>query len=92
VQAAENAILNARRSQQRVVVADQVDEPDQSRDRHQGRPARGDRGGSAVLKFQPELDLGSGRLAGMEALVRWRHSDHGSLPIERVLPVAEQTA
>jgi diguanylate cyclase (GGDEF)-like protein/PAS domain S-box-containing protein len=92
VQAAENAMLNARRSQQAVMVAGQVDEAATNREtglRDDLREAiEEDR---LALEFQPKLDLGSGRLAGLEALVRWRHPDHGTLPTERVLPVAEQT-
>jgi diguanylate cyclase (GGDEF)-like protein len=93
VQAAENAMLNARRSQQGVMVAGQVDETATNREiglRDDLREAiEEDR---LTLEFQPKLDLGSGGLAGLEALVRWHHPDHGNLPTERVLPVAEQSA
>ena len=92
VQAAENAMLNARRSQQGVMIAGQVDEAASHREtglRDDLRDAIEE--DQLSLEFQAKLDLGSGRLAGLEALVRWRHPDHGNLPTERVLPVAEQT-
>lgn len=39
--------------------------------------------------FQPQVDLGSGAVAGFEALVRWQHPDDGIVPPSQFLPVAE---
>ncbi|MFO1372427.1 MAG: PAS domain S-box protein, partial [Candidatus Competibacteraceae bacterium] len=39
--------------------------------------------------FQPKVYLADGRMAGAEALVRWRHPDHGLIPPGRFIPVAE---
>ncbi len=39
--------------------------------------------------FQPFLDLHTGEIAGFETLVRWTHPDHGFLPPEQFLPLAE---
>lgn len=41
------------------------------------------------LHYQPEIDLASGAVVGMEALVRWNHPDRGLLWPEDFLPVAE---
>lgn len=41
--------------------------------------------------YQPQVELRSGKIVGMEALLRWRHPTRGMLyPIE-FLPIAEQT-
>ena len=44
-----------------------------------------------VLHFQPKIEIETGRVAGVEALVRWQHPERGLLaPIEFV-PLAERT-
>ena len=44
-----------------------------------------------VLYYQPIVDLASGSVAGVEALVRWSHPSHGLLPPASFIPVAEET-
>ena len=44
--------------------------------------------GSLVLQFQPEIDLASGSVVGMEALLRWRHFERGVLLPADFLPIA----
>lgn len=43
------------------------------------------------LHYQPRLNLADGRIVGLEALVRWRHSDRGLLPPCEFVPLAEQS-
>jgi diguanylate cyclase (GGDEF)-like protein len=43
------------------------------------------------LHFQPLVDLGSGRIAGLESLVRWRHPERGLVPPAQFIPIAEET-
>ena len=42
-----------------------------------------------VLHYQPILDLSTGRIAGVEALVRWQHPDRGLIPPLDFIPLAE---
>ncbi|WP_248799170.1 putative bifunctional diguanylate cyclase/phosphodiesterase [Pseudomonas sp. MWU13-2105] len=43
------------------------------------------------LHYQPRLDLRSGQIVGLEALVRWRHGERGLLPPSEFVPLAEQS-
>ncbi len=44
------------------------------------------------LEYQPKMRLTTGTLVGVEALVRWRHPDLGSIPPGEFIGVAERTA
>ena len=44
-----------------------------------------------VLHYQPQTELGTGRMVGMEALVRWQHPDRGLLPPSEFITLAEET-
>jgi EAL domain-containing protein (putative c-di-GMP-specific phosphodiesterase class I) len=44
-----------------------------------------------VLYYQPEVDLASRRIVGLEALIRWRHPDRGLVPPMDFIPAAEES-
>ena len=43
------------------------------------------------LHYQPQVDLVSGKVAGFEALLRWRHPDMGLISPDQFIPLAEKT-
>jgi diguanylate cyclase (GGDEF)-like protein/PAS domain S-box-containing protein len=44
-----------------------------------------------LLHYQPKIDLATGSIGGMEALIRWRHPVKGLVPPLQFIPLAEET-
>ncbi len=44
-----------------------------------------------VLHYQPQVDVSSGCMTGVEALIRWNHPTHGLIYPDRFIPFAEKT-
>jgi diguanylate cyclase (GGDEF)-like protein len=44
-----------------------------------------------VLHYQPKINLHSGAIVGVEALIRWQHPERGLLPPAQFVPIAEDS-
>ncbi|MDH3977467.1 MAG: EAL domain-containing protein [Gammaproteobacteria bacterium] len=42
------------------------------------------------LHYQPKIDLATGKLIGVEALLRWEHPERGNIPPSNFIPLAEE--
>jgi diguanylate cyclase (GGDEF)-like protein len=47
--------------------------------------------GQLTLHYQPKVDMATGELMGVEALVRWNHPVHGALAPAEFVPLAEHS-
>jgi len=49
------------------------------------------REGQLELYYQPQLDLSTGKIVSVEALARWNHPEHGFIPPDTFVMIAERT-
>jgi diguanylate cyclase (GGDEF)-like protein len=50
-----------------------------------------DAGNQLSMHYQPKIDLRTGQMCGVEALVRWKHPERGMISPADFIPVAENT-
>ncbi|MSQ60909.1 MAG: diguanylate cyclase, partial [Betaproteobacteria bacterium] len=43
------------------------------------------------LHYQPKADPRTGKIVGLEALLRWKHPEFGAVPPDKIIPLAEET-
>jgi diguanylate cyclase (GGDEF)-like protein len=67
----------SRQVHERVTVAEEL----------RGAVARGE----LSLHYQPQVELGTGRIIGLEALLRWKHPTRGEVPPSLFIPIAERS-
>ena len=44
-----------------------------------------------TLQYQPKIEVATGQISGVEALLRWTHPELGNLPPTEFIPLAEET-
>jgi diguanylate cyclase (GGDEF)-like protein/PAS domain S-box-containing protein len=47
--------------------------------------------GELLLHYQPQINLRSGAISGIEALIRWQHPERGLVPPDDFISIAEDT-
>lgn len=92
IRRADIAMYAAKDHRAGIAVYDPASDPN-----HAGRLTLGAELGRAladeefVLFYQPKISLASGRIIGVETLVRWQHPQRGLLPPSEFMPFAERT-
>jgi len=91
-QAAETAVNHAKREGRNTVrffSASLQVQMQEARDMERGLHLAVERQ-ELVLHYQPQISAHTGRIIGVEALVRWQHPEWGLVPPGRFIPVAEK--
>lgn len=73
------------------VFSDQMREDAQQRAAKEVRLRQALASGELVLHYQPVVELATGQVVGVEALVRWEHPEEGLLSPDHFIPVAESS-
>jgi diguanylate cyclase (GGDEF)-like protein len=90
LQRAESAMALAKRSHTDIeLYDDDCDGGSAGRLTLLGELRRATSDGSLVLHYQPQIELASGTVRAVEALVRWNHPERGLVPPADFVPLAE---
>jgi len=93
MQRAEVALEVAKRESGAAVIiySPELDQYNPRRLTLMGELRRAIEGGRLVLHYQPKVDIATGQIKEVEALVRWQHPEHGLVRPEEFIPLAERT-
>jgi diguanylate cyclase (GGDEF)-like protein len=87
---ADTAMYRAKRGPVASAIYERALEPGGDRLRLADQLSAAIDGDELVLHFQPQLDLRTDKITAVEALIRWRHPEHGLIPPLAFLDLAEQ--
>lgn len=92
IQKAEIALHNAKNSSKDFYIYDSNLDQDNTKRLNLANDLRqAIRNGQLELHYQPQLDLRTGKIVSVEALARWNHPKHGSIPPDTFILIAERT-
>jgi diguanylate cyclase (GGDEF)-like protein len=92
VQNAEAALKAAREDNEKYVIYGLVTQRPTSRSLAlEARLTRALDRDEFVLHYQPKVDIKSGKIEGLEALLRWKDSEEGLVPPSQFIPLLEQS-
>ena len=91
VRTAEAAARRATAGQPAVVVGGEAPAPQAEQGLTEADLARGLQADELFLLYQPLVSGESGQISSVEALVRWRHPEHGLVPPDSFIGLAERT-
>jgi diguanylate cyclase (GGDEF)-like protein len=92
IQRANVALYSAQQSNQKYIVyTKNMDKNSPNRLTLMGELRQGIANDELVLYYQPKINIETLSVKGIEALVRWRHPEHGFMPPQEFIPMAERT-
>jgi diguanylate cyclase (GGDEF)-like protein len=92
IQRANVALYSAQQSNQNYIVyTKNMDKNSPNRLTLMGELRQGIANDELVLYYQPKINIETLSVKGIEALVRWRHPEHGFMPPQEFIPMAERT-
>ncbi len=92
LQRAELAMFSAKRSQTRYrIYSAELDPKSQKRIALASELRDALTGNAFVLHYQPQVELATGAVVAVEALIRWAHPQRGLVPPAEFIPFAEQS-